>query len=299
MPDRTDIEAAASRDEMSTYGEAETEALLPISRPVQDSFGPAKDSTTSNLIRSCSQKTFGAFHITAAFVLGVIACVVTQYALCGTDCFKSSTSSAQNHPLQDIKVTALAPPYAGSTEVHHFPPTKPTNGFPSMFPSQVGYAGGTPTGAEPAVIATAPAYPFHHGRCSQQLVPPITFSDHKSDNDDQGDQGDANKSNRRPKFELFKSWGNLSPWYSVGKNAFGIDSTPDAPDTCVITGLHFLHRHGARYPTATGESNISVDFSYINMAQLASVGHPSSAQSYTNRQRSGMLPEVWIFSIHG
>jgi hypothetical protein len=71
------------------------------------------------------------------------------------------------------------------------------------------------------------------------------------DDDDSDVEDDAKKH-----FDLLKSWGNLSPWYSVGKNTFGINSTPEVPDTCVITGLHFLHRHGARYPTATCESRL-------------------------------------------
>ena len=53
-------------------------------------------------------------------------------------------------------------------------------------------------------------------------------------------------------FNLFRSWGNLSPWYSVPRGAFGIDDTAEPPHGCVVTGLHLLHRHGARYPTAWG-----------------------------------------------
>ena len=242
MLDRTDIEAVASRD---ASDEAETEALLPNSQPVEDSLPQAK----ACFARSCSRNTFGIFHITAAFVLGAVVSVVTQYALCGTNCFRfnASADSAAHRPLQHNEVTVLAPPYVGSTEVHNFPPSKPTNAFPSLFPTDVGYAGSTPTGAEPAVIATAPSYPIHPAHCSQQLVAPDTITGQKL-NYDGSDDEDATKKHR--KFDLFKSWGNLTPWYSVKRNAFGINSTPEAPDTCVVTGLHFLHRHGARYPTA-------------------------------------------------
>ena len=62
----------------------------------------------------------------------------------------------------------MAPPYAGSTEVHPFPPATPTNAFPSLFPTGLGYAGYTATGAEPALVATAPAYPVHTG--APQLI---------------------------------------------------------------------------------------------------------------------------------
>ena len=256
MLDRTDVEAAAPREEeVNISDEAETEALLPSSR--QHSFRPAptkNSASTCNFARSCSQSTFGVFHIILAFVLGAVAYAATQYALFGTSCFKyssSAVSSAANRPLQDVEVTALAPPYVGSTEVHKFPPTKPTNAFPSLFPSHVGYAGGTPTGAEPAVIATAPAYPIHSGQCSHQLVVPDVIQGQKPINDG-SDAGEDSKHGHH-KFNLFKSWGNLSPWYSVGKDTFGVNSSPEAPDTCVITGLHFLHRHGARYPTASGK----------------------------------------------
>ena len=248
MLERTDIEAAVSRDEVNTSDDAETDALLPSSRPLQASFepGPVKGNSSCSFAKSCSQKTFGVFHLTSAFVLGAVACIVAQYAICGTNCFRGSV------PLQNSEATALAPPYVGSTEVHHFPPSKPTNAFPSLFPSHVGYAGGTPTGAEPAVIATAPAYPIHPGQCSQQLIAPDTIPDQKSDNDGSGAEDEAKGKHGHRKFDLLKSWGNLSPWYSVGKRTFGINSSPEAPDTCVITGLHFLHRHGARYPTASG-----------------------------------------------
>jgi len=51
-------------------------------------------------------------------------------------------------------------------------------------------------------------------------------------------------------FDFFKSWSNLSPWYSVDRTSFGLDSSPEDPETSRVTGLHFLHRHGARYLTA-------------------------------------------------
>jgi hypothetical protein len=39
----------------------------------------------------------------------------------------------------------------------------------------------------------------------------------------------------------------------MGRGAFGVHSGPETPHTCRVTGLHLLHRHGARYPTAWGE----------------------------------------------
>ncbi|KAF9242010.1 histidine phosphatase superfamily [Melanogaster broomeanus] len=123
----------------------------------------------------------------------------------------------------------------GTPEWHDYPPSLPTNTFPDMFPPDVGYPGPTAPGAEPGVAATAPAYPMHSG--SAHLVAPPTFA-----------KGKGKATPRDVKFDLFRSLGSLSPWYSVEQGKFGIDSSPEAPDACRITGVHLLHRHGARYP---------------------------------------------------
>ncbi|KAG6880963.1 hypothetical protein C0993_003472 [Termitomyces sp. T159_Od127] len=83
----------------------------------------------------------------------------------------------------------FAPPYVGSTQVHKFPPASPTNANPTLSPSNVGYPGGTPTGAEPNVIETAPAYPIHSG--AAQLVSPNTS---------------GSKAKEGKKFDLFRQW---------------------------------------------------------------------------------------------
>ncbi|KAI0072842.1 phosphoglycerate mutase-like protein [Panus rudis PR-1116 ss-1] len=164
-------------------------------------------------------------QLTLSFLGGIAACLVAQAIFC-----------ALTHPSYgDASLGILASPDAGSTEVHNFPPTSPTNAVSSMFPTSVGYAGPTPTGAEPALIQTGPSYPIHTG--APHLVAPTFTSKHN----------ETETSSKH--FDLFKHWGNLSPWFSVGRGAFGLDSGPEAPDTCQITGLHFLHRHGARYPT--------------------------------------------------
>ncbi|KIY71949.1 phosphoglycerate mutase-like protein [Cylindrobasidium torrendii FP15055 ss-10] len=175
---------------------------------------------------------FNALHLLIAFLAGSAGCFVTQYAICGTTCFSQGSS----YPESAASV-AFAPPYVGSTTRDAFPPPSPTNAFPSLFPTNVGYAGETPTGAEPALIATAPAQPLHTG--APVLVPP----------------------KESEKFDIFKKWGNLAPWYSVEKGTFGVDSGPEVPETCAITGLHLLHRHGARYPTAWASYGGPANFS--------------------------------------
>jgi hypothetical protein len=231
MRDRTDVEASDPDD--SQHGE--TESLLPTQ---------IQSLSSSTQSKSCRQHTFEVLRISIGFVLGVFACLLAQAVI-------YNACKPQSSDIGDTKqdaVSALAPPYVGSTSVDKFPPTKPTNAYPSLFPTNVGYAGGTPTGAEPAVIATAPAYPSHIGQCSHQLLIPKLLKGQTKDQAPMTDESVDFK--KKPKFNLFHSWGNLSPWFSVGRGRFGVDSSPGPPDTCRITGLHFLHRHGARYPTA-------------------------------------------------
>ncbi|KAJ7247042.1 histidine phosphatase superfamily [Mycena rebaudengoi] len=196
-----------------TVEHASREYKLP--NPELESFLPAHRKPTATACRS--KPKFGHGSLLNAFVAGALACFLTQYAICGS-------SSAPD-------VSVLASPWAGVTERHNYPPPTPTNAFPSMFPTDVGYAGKTPTGAEPALIATAPSYPVHTG--APVLVTPNMFSRKKG-----------------KKFDLLTKWGNLSPWYSMERGAFGVHSGPETPDTCRVTGLHLLHRHGARYPSA-------------------------------------------------
>ena len=185
---------------------------------------------------------FHTLHLTAAFIAGLLTCFVAQYSLCGFRCF--NTTTGQSSAPADVHI--LAPPYVGSSEINAYPPPSPTNAYPSLFPTNVGHAGGTPTGAEPAIIATAPYYPTHTG--AAQLVIPET----------PGQKDYPNK------FDLLKHWGNLSPWYSVGKGTFGLDSTPEAPEGCSVTGLHLLHRHGARYPTSWGMLHFNFYWLFVN-----------------------------------
>ncbi|KAJ4470623.1 histidine phosphatase superfamily [Lentinula edodes] len=234
-------------DEHNDAG-AEHEALLPTFNPNNHNNNnnekAAIDPTPSKRFPTLTQPKFTILHLLVAFTVGISGCVLAQYVLCGPSCFgmKESTGTSGTDAF------ALANPDAGSTQIHAFPPPSPTNAFPSLFPTNVGYAGGTPTGAEPALIATAPQYPIHTG--AAQLVKPETL----------GDKGNDKKKEKGDSWDLFKHWGNLAPWYSNERGTFGLDSGPGTPDTCRVTGLHFLHRHGARYPTAWASFGGPADF---------------------------------------
>ncbi|KAF8626245.1 hypothetical protein AX15_004924 [Amanita polypyramis BW_CC] len=204
--------------DVETGEPGEQDALLPLS------------SAQASPVVPPSNTQFKTLHLTAAFLAGLLTCFLAQYFISELRCFNKTT--VENRRLMSPLV--LAPTYVGSSEVHTYPPPSPTNADPSMFPTNVGYAGATPTGAEPAIIATAPYYPMHTG--ASNLVIPENL--------------DGKKHDKHTNFDLLKHWGNLSPWYSVGKSTFGLDSEPDAPEGCRITGLHLLHRHGARYPTS-------------------------------------------------
>ncbi|KAG6854187.1 hypothetical protein C0991_009839 [Blastosporella zonata] len=185
------------------------------------------------------------------FLTGIIACGVLQL----TYNPGRVVARHRNHsrPSAVDEVHALAPPYVGSTEVHTYPPTHPTNANPTLFPSDVGYPGGTPTGAEPAVILTAPTYPIQTG--AAQLVRPDTL---------------GNKPSKGRHFDLFKKWGNLSPWYSVGRGAFGLDSDPTVPETSSYGGPPQLAGKLNKATTswnATGELDFLNDW-YVKMFQV-------------------------------
>ncbi|KAG1757693.1 histidine phosphatase superfamily [Suillus lakei] len=106
--------------------------------------------------------------------------------------------------------------YAGSTVVDSYPPP-------------VGYAGPTPTGAEPEAIVTA--IPFSKVETAFPLSRPNS-----------ADGADIT-------FNVMRHWGNLSPMYSV--ESFGLpDASPVIPEGCGLNAVHLLMRHGARYPTS-------------------------------------------------
>lgn len=90
------------------------------------------------------------------------------------------------------------------------------------------------TGAEPAAAATAAAYAYNAGTSNNY---PLV-----------ADQPNNSSSGN---FDVFKYWGNLSPWYSVPSSFYGLnDTSPLIPDGCSVTQVHLLYRHGARYPTS-------------------------------------------------
>ena len=156
------------------------------------------------------------------FMAGVATCLVLQFIL--------NVLGPHDNLVYLSSVGCL------SSTGEHFPPPNPTNVVPSLFPTPIGFAGPTSTGAEPAIIQTAPSYPLHTG--APHLVPPSFNS--------------SPDTPPNPDFDIFQHWGNLSPWFSVERGSFGVDSSPEAPEGCHVTGLHLLHRHGARYPTIQG-----------------------------------------------
>jgi hypothetical protein len=78
-----------------------------------------------------------------------------------------------------------------------------------------------------ALLATAPAAPMYTG-ISPLIQPKIK---HGSD------------------FNIMQSWGNLSPYASVESHGLP-ESNGLIPEKCELEELHWLQRHGARYPTS-------------------------------------------------
>ncbi|WVQ68657.1 uncharacterized protein L199_006866 [Kwoniella botswanensis] len=100
----------------------------------------------------------------------------------------------------------------------------------SAFPTDIGYAGPTPTGSEAALLVTAPALPAYTN-INPLLAPTAKVKDN---------------------FNIVQHWGNLCPYYSVSSH--GLPETSSlVPEQCEIEQLHWLQRHGARYPTSYPE----------------------------------------------
>ncbi|KAG2150718.1 histidine phosphatase superfamily [Suillus bovinus] len=159
--------------------------------------------------------------------------------------------------------------YAGSTVVDSYPPPGATNtAVNTYFPdaSQVGYAGPTATGAEPAAIVTA--VPFSKVEGVYPLSRPNS-----------ADGADTT-------FNVTRHWGNLSPMYSV--DSFGLpDASPVIPEGCGINAVHLLMRHGARYPGA-GEPGSS---------QFASAIHDAASQEGFNATGDLEFLATWTYNL--
>ncbi|KAI0639711.1 phosphoglycerate mutase-like protein [Trametes polyzona] len=125
--------------------------------------------------------------------------------------------------------------FAGATSTAVFPPPGATNTAVNTYfpgPEEVGHAGPTPTGDEPWVLETAPVAPV-----KDDVYPLIN-------------PAQAQAPVKKPAFDPMRSWGNLSPWFSVG-DVFGLPgASATVPSGCELTQVHLLHRHGARYPTS-------------------------------------------------
>jgi len=219
-----DVEAKPNTQEDYTVDGYENEPLL----------------SSKELHYSPRKRQFSLIHIFIAFLAGILVQFFVGSVSSGSLSLSSLPSSSAV-PTDTGIDSGFVPPYVGSTEVHHYPPSDPTGVDTELFPTNVGYPGPTPTGAEPAVFLTAPSYPQHSGAANLVVPPQFVGAKTKS--------GEP--------FDLLRSWGNLSPWFSNPKGTFGVDSGPEPPKTCRITGLHFVHRHGARYPTGNSKSLLS------------------------------------------
>jgi hypothetical protein len=225
-------------------------------------------------------------------------------------------SSYGTHPPyssnMDKPAGASFPADIGSTEIHHYPPTAPTNAISSLFPTKVGYAGPTATGAEPALVMTVGEgmYPSWGG--IEGLVRPSLWSDNSRSNAivHDGDGGEENPGEdekvvpdwiednieldgkghmkkKKKKFDIFRHWGNLTPFYSVPSDSFGIssDTGPEIPNGCVLKGVHILHRHGARYPTADS----AWLFSSLFLSPHSTSSDPKTNVTYSKLRSSHLL----------
>ena len=69
------------------------------------------------------------------------------------------------------------------------------------------------------------------------------------------------------KCDMVRSWGSLSPWFSLPADTWGLpESSPVVPTGCEIQQVHIIHRHGARYPTSgSGPSSFAAKLHNITV----------------------------------
>ena len=56
----------------------------------------------------------------------------------------------------------------------------------------------------------------------------------------------------RGSFNIMQYWGNLSPYFSVDSHGLP-EASHLIPEGCEVDEVHWLQRHGARYPTTQGD----------------------------------------------
>jgi hypothetical protein len=118
MQSKQDVEAG-SKANYGVYDDAHVEPERELLLPTES------DSPTTSTI---STPRYSLVHLVYAFVGGAALCIGARFLL--------DVSGIAGPPQLGDDVRVQAPPYAGSTEVHQFPPVAPTNAFPDLFPTR-------------------------------------------------------------------------------------------------------------------------------------------------------------------
>ncbi|TIA87771.1 hypothetical protein E3P99_02973 [Wallemia hederae] len=141
----------------------------------------------------------------------------------------ATLASTQAKPLNE-RATAVV---AGSATSDSIPWPTDDGYDESLYRLDQGHRGPTPTGIEPAAIQTAPAgyYPYVKEPSAPVVKP--RARDAKSVDE----------------FDVTSHWGVLTPYRSAP--AILKDASPLPPPQCSVNGINVVHRHGARYPTAS------------------------------------------------
>lgn len=107
-----------------------------------------------------------------------------------------------------------------------------------LFPTDVGFVGATRTGGVPYLRATDPVAGttgIGAGTTTARVPQPLETEFPVADG-------------AQPDFHPVDYWGNVKP-YAPAAGGFGAKEFA-LPLTCTVQQAHYLHRHGARYPTS-------------------------------------------------
>jgi hypothetical protein len=289
--------------DMNEEGEEQDQLLPSHSHPrTHHNSKPNPRQMSSSVFASWSWiSTFKPFSLlvmgySAGVISVVIPLLLVRYcwtSSCPNSSIQPSSAPGLYSPSSNIDIDlAKSPTFPGdigSTQIHNYPPLTRTNAIPSLFPTNVGFAGPIATGAEPALVVSVGVgeYPVWGG--VEGLVRPVLWGvDSRSgvfvssgegegvgvgegNGEGEGEEvpdwieDDGNGRKETGKFDIFRHWGNLTPFHSVPPDSFGVSSEvgPEVPGGCTLKGVHILHRHGARYPTDWCECSLSFFSSFF------------------------------------
>ncbi|EPQ30302.1 uncharacterized protein PFL1_02418 [Pseudozyma flocculosa PF-1] len=169
--------------------------------------------------------------------------------------------------LASTLLVSASPAYLLDRQLHLEPrqandTATPTTDAAGAFPTDVGYLGTTKPGAAPFLVVND-RIPGSRGNS------PVETRWNTTGPSD-------------PSFDIFKNVGNESPYFSTPLFASFQEKAAVLPETCTVSQVHLLHRHGARYPTSSTTEGAPLFGATIANASKADAFNATGPLSFLN-----------------